>query len=65
MLQKLQHNEGDLGLSIPGMKERLRELGGRMEIHSESSGTEIEAFLPAAETALPSEDRSRMEQQLS
>lgn len=65
VLQKLQHNEGDLGLGISGMKERLRELGGHLEIHSDSNGTEIEAVLPTGETALPSEDRGRLEQELS
>jgi len=33
------------------MRERIRELGGRLEIHSSETGTTIEALIPAA--ALP------------
>jgi signal transduction histidine kinase len=65
MMDKLQSNGSDLGLGISGMKERLRELGGRLEIHSDSSGTEVEAVLPIAETALPSDDRSRLEREIT
>jgi CheY-like chemotaxis protein len=35
-----------LGVGIPGMRERLSELGGRLEIQSGDSGTTIIAVLP-------------------
>jgi len=35
-----------LGVGILGMRERVRQLGGRMEIRSKSSGTKIKAELP-------------------
>lgn len=65
ILDKLQNNSGDLGLGISGMKERLRELGGQLEIHSGPDGTEIEAILPAGETAAPGEDPSRLQREIS
>ena len=39
------------GVGIGGMRERLRQLGGRLEIHSQSTGTRIVATLPVAEIA--------------
>jgi PAS domain S-box-containing protein len=39
-----------LGVGIGGMRERLRQLGGTLEIHSESVGTRIVAALPVTET---------------
>ncbi len=35
-----------LGVGIAGMQERLRELGGLLEIHSDSSGTRLKATIP-------------------
>lgn len=37
-----------LGVGIPGMRERVRQLGGRLEIQSGSGGTTVRAILPAA-----------------
>jgi signal transduction histidine kinase len=38
-----------VGLGLKGMKERIRHLGGRLEIKSDSHGTKIRASLPALE----------------
>ena len=35
-----------LGVGIAGMRERVRQLGGRLEIRSNSSGTTVIATLP-------------------
>jgi signal transduction histidine kinase len=35
-----------LGVGIPGLRERLRQLGGRLEISSDSEGTQLVAILP-------------------
>jgi len=43
---------GTPGVGIRGMRERLRQLGGTLEIHSNSGGTVITV-------QLPTEDRSR------
>lgn len=46
---------GTLGVGIGGMRERLRQLGGTLEIRSDKSGTLVRAKLPAT-------DRSSQEQ---
>ena len=35
-----------LGVGILGMRERMRQLGGRLDIRSDSSGTNVKAALP-------------------
>ncbi len=35
-----------LGVGIVGMRERVRQLGGRLEIHSSTQGTIVKALLP-------------------
>jgi PAS domain S-box-containing protein len=45
----LEHVNGslaDLGVGIAGMRERLRQLGGKVEIHSDSHGTVVRSSLP-------------------
>jgi signal transduction histidine kinase len=36
------------GIGLAGMRERLRELGGRLEVESDTSGTLIRAVIPAS-----------------
>ena len=36
------------GVGIPGMKQRLRQLGGKLEITSNSGGTTVSAVVPIA-----------------
>jgi signal transduction histidine kinase len=43
---------GTPGVGIRGMRERLRQLGGRLEINSSDSGTVVVARLPVASTSL-------------
>jgi signal transduction histidine kinase len=42
---------GTPGVGITGMKERIRQLGGTLEINSDSTGTRIVACLPILETS--------------
>src|SRR5215469_2511968 len=53
---------GTPGVGIRGMQERIRQLGGTMEISSGSSGTLVTVRLPVGEfseaTEMPAEDRS-------
>jgi signal transduction histidine kinase len=35
-----------LGVGISGMRERLRQLGGRLEVRSKGAGTSVTAVLP-------------------
>jgi PAS domain S-box-containing protein len=39
----------DIGVGIPGMRERLRQLGGRLHIQTGSRGTTLRAILPFGE----------------
>ncbi len=41
----------EMGVGIPGMQQRLRQLGGRLEIASNSEGTAITAIVPLANGA--------------
>lgn len=42
---------GTLGVGLRGMRERLRQLGGNLEVNSSEKGTTIVAELPIANTA--------------
>jgi signal transduction histidine kinase len=44
---------GTPGVGIRGMRERLRQLGGTLEINSNGAGTVITARLPMTETSSP------------
>lgn len=45
-LQRLQHSDGGAGVGIAGMKERVRELGGKLSIRSGQDGTTVCVSLP-------------------
>ena len=47
------------GVGITGMRERVRQLGGTLDIGSSGSGTTVRAHLPVLETP-PSEDVTEM-----
>lgn len=40
------HNEAPLGVGIPGMRERARQLGGEMQIHFDDCGATVKVTLP-------------------
>ena len=44
---------GSLGVGIPGMRERMRELGGSLHIQSSKQGTKVIAVLSLTETKEP------------
>ena len=41
----------ELGVGIPGMRERLRQLGGRLEVASSATGTIVTATVPTMESS--------------
>jgi signal transduction histidine kinase len=41
------------GVGLPGMRERLRRLGGNLQIHSDESGTKLTAVIPVAQKHTP------------
>ena len=43
---------GTPGVGIRGMRERLRQLGGTLEVKSNGSGTVVVARLPVARNSL-------------
>jgi signal transduction histidine kinase len=48
LLERLNNSGAGAGVGLAGMRERLRELGGRLEIESHEGGTLIRAVIPAA-----------------
>lgn len=45
-LAKMNGSGSDVGVGIAGMRERLKELGGGLEIESDSTGTLLKASIP-------------------
>ena len=54
-LSRVNGRNGHEGVGIAGMRERVRELGGQLEIRSGNEGTTVSVALPAAqpEKAIP------------
>jgi signal transduction histidine kinase len=48
-------SSGTPGVGIRGMRERLRQLGGTLEINSNGTGTVVVVRLPIAETCSPAD----------
>jgi signal transduction histidine kinase len=48
LLKRLRDGTADSGVGIAGMRERLRELNGVLEIHSDQSGTILKITAPTA-----------------
>ena len=51
LLGRFNGNGSGTGIGLAGMRERLRELEGRLEVESDSSGTLIRAVIPILESA--------------
>ncbi len=54
-LQRFNASAGGAGVGIAGMRERVRELGGRLEIQSNQTGTIVSATLPVSRAMVPPE----------
>lgn len=54
-LERFQANDGNFGLGLAGMRERVRELGGQIEVQSGPDGTLITTVLPVEKSARKSE----------
>lgn len=46
LLERIGNDGVNVGVGLAGMRERLRELGGRLEIRSDTTGTLVSAVLP-------------------
>ena len=53
VLQSLREDGVGGGVGLAGMTERVREIGGRLEINSSATGTEIVVRVPARQRAQP------------
>ena len=51
-LRSLDASVGKIGVGITGMRERVRQLGGRLEIRSGGNGTAVRVTLPLAGSRL-------------
>ena len=51
VLRHLGDSAGKTGIGLAGMRERVRELGGSLKIHSDPQGTQLTIVLPLANTA--------------
>jgi two-component system NarL family sensor kinase len=58
LLEHASEATASLGVGIAGMAERLRQLGGRLEIDSGSRGTTVRAMAPLLEAMQPSHRHS-------
>jgi len=54
-LAQLHQSGAETGVGVAGMRERMRELDGRLEIDSGNRGTILRAIVPLFEIALPVE----------
>jgi two-component system, NarL family, sensor kinase len=52
-LDLLRQNSAETGVGLAGMRERLHELDGKLEIESDGRGTSMRAIVPLFEIALP------------
>ena len=59
VLEGIQTNSSYVGVGLVGLRERLRELGGRLEVRSDSPGTSIIASLPIPKVSAKGDNGSR------
>ena len=49
VLDHFRHNQSHGGVGLAGMRERIHELGGRLEMESDVHGTQVLAKMPRSE----------------
>jgi signal transduction histidine kinase len=52
VLHSLREDRASVGVGLAGMTERIREMGGRLEIYSSTAGTEILARVPVVQRSI-------------
>ncbi len=52
-LQNIRQNSGPTGVGLAGMRERITQLGGRLEIASNRQGTSLTVLVPVPEPSEP------------
>jgi signal transduction histidine kinase len=53
VLDSFRNGGAHLGVGIAGMRERIREFGGHLDLHSDTTGTLLTAVLPRPRKDLP------------
>ena len=56
VLDRFRRKRAHGGVGLAGMRERINELGGRMDMHSDSRGTRVVATLPRVERKSSAEE---------
>ncbi len=56
VLDRFRHKRAHGGVGLAGMRERINELGGRLDMNSDGRGTRIVATLPRLERRGPTEE---------
>ena len=51
---------GSTGVGLRGMRERVRQMGGTLDVHSGGKGTSVMAVLPIRPQTIPSEEHERL-----
>ena len=59
-LRSIRENGVGAGVGLAGMTERIREIGGRLEVNSSATGTEIVARVPVRGPAVQESSSSKM-----
>ena len=59
LLHQFNRSGGGSGIGLAGMRERLRELGGRLEVESDANGTLIRAIIPVSAATQAKNRRNR------
>jgi hypothetical protein len=61
-LNRLREASSDTGVGLAGMRERLTELNGKLEIESDRHGTSLRAIvpLPVVAPSVPHEDSTQL-----
>jgi signal transduction histidine kinase len=57
-LRRFQTSESNSGVGIAGMRERVRQLGGHLELRSSENGTTVHVSVPAASTTYSEQPKS-------
>jgi two-component system, NarL family, sensor kinase len=57
LLNRLREASSETGVGLPGMRERLNELNGKLEIESDGHGTSMRAIVPLPAIARSAETR--------
>jgi signal transduction histidine kinase len=55
ILSRFHRNRPHGGVGLAGMRERIHELGGQLEMDSDGQGTQVVAILPRSERKSSSE----------